>query len=155
VLGPSRPPRGTSFTAPSAPSTHTRTCPIHPLAVAAAPAGEGGPLVQLPLYLLGQDSSERWTFAIDVSGAKGPFVEFLAAACGLAGIGMQVRGPSGPLWQQLLARRAPCCVRLPSLPGQAPHRTAPLHRAHTCLPLRRGAAGQPGGWAEVARGAVR
>lgn len=56
-------------------------------------------LTQLPLYLLGQDASERWTFALDISDAKDTFVEFLRNSCGLGSVSLQVCarrwGPDG------------------------------------------------------------
>lgn len=48
---------------------------------------------QLPLYLLGQDRTERWTFALDVSDCRAPFVDFVREACGLgAAVSLQVGG---------------------------------------------------------------
>ncbi|PNW78451.1 hypothetical protein CHLRE_09g396900v5 [Chlamydomonas reinhardtii] len=38
---------------------------------------------QLPLYLLGQDRTERWTFALDVSDCRSAFLDFLREGCGL------------------------------------------------------------------------
>ncbi len=38
---------------------------------------------RLPLYLLGRDRDERWTFAIDVSGCKQAFMRFLKSTCKL------------------------------------------------------------------------
>eukprot|EP00798_Chlamydomonas_sp_ICE-L_P022078 gene22078-29142_t len=37
----------------------------------------------LPLYLLGRDSQERWTFALDVSEVKDAFLSFLQGKCQL------------------------------------------------------------------------
>ncbi len=51
---------------------------------------------QLPLYLLGQDRTERWTFALDVSDCRAPFVDFVREACGLgAAVSMQVGAGGG------------------------------------------------------------
>ncbi|GFR52546.1 hypothetical protein Agub_g15121 [Astrephomene gubernaculifera] len=43
----------------------------------------GDAVYQLPLYLLGQDRTERWTFALDVTDCREGFLEFLRDACGL------------------------------------------------------------------------
>lgn len=43
-------------------------------AVAAASSGTGR---RLPLYLLGRDRDDRWTFAIDVSGCKQAFLKYV------------------------------------------------------------------------------
>ncbi|MEW5305625.1 MAG: hypothetical protein WDW36_008155 [Sanguina aurantia] len=45
--------------------------------------GQEDSVHQIPLYLLGKDHSQRWTFALDVSEVKAPFLEFLRDACGL------------------------------------------------------------------------
>lgn len=39
--------------------------------------------VSLPLYLLGQDVSGRWTFALDISSARDLFLAFLRDSCEL------------------------------------------------------------------------
>lgn len=39
--------------------------------------------VSLPLYLLGQDVSGRWTFALDISSARDLFLSFLRDSCEL------------------------------------------------------------------------
>ncbi|KAL6756727.1 NUDIX hydrolase domain-like protein [Haematococcus lacustris] len=42
---------------------------------------------RLPLYLLGKDASQRWTFALDISGPlKDAFLDFLSTSCGLTGV---------------------------------------------------------------------
>ena len=43
--------------------------------VAAEGAGGSSLPRRLPLYLLGRDREDRWTFAIDVSGCKQVFVK--------------------------------------------------------------------------------
>ncbi|EFJ43697.1 hypothetical protein VOLCADRAFT_118984 [Volvox carteri f. nagariensis] len=45
----------------------------------------GDAAYQLPLYLLGQDRTERWTFALDVSDCRTGFMEFLRDTCSLGG----------------------------------------------------------------------
>ncbi|GIL76818.1 hypothetical protein Vretimale_8708 [Volvox reticuliferus] len=45
----------------------------------------GDAAYQLPLYLLGQDRTERWTFALDVSDCRAGFMEFLRETCSLGG----------------------------------------------------------------------
>ncbi|GLC36159.1 hypothetical protein PLESTB_001374200 [Pleodorina starrii] len=45
----------------------------------------GDAAYQLPLYLLGQDRTERWTFALDVSDCRAGFMEFLRDTCSLGG----------------------------------------------------------------------
>lgn len=44
---------------------------------------DGMQAVSLPLYLLGQDVSGRWTFALDISSAKELFLTFLRESCEL------------------------------------------------------------------------
>lgn len=44
---------------------------------------EGAAALPLPLYLLGQDVSGRWTFALDISGARDAFLAFLRDSCEL------------------------------------------------------------------------
>jgi hypothetical protein len=46
-------------------------------------AGNGQAPVTLPMYLLGQDVSGRWTFALDVSAARDTFLAFLRDSCEL------------------------------------------------------------------------
>jgi len=59
------------------------------IALLFAPDGEGTDVKRLPLYLLGQDSAERWTFALDISGpCKAAFLGFLQEGCAL-GVVMQ------------------------------------------------------------------
>jgi hypothetical protein len=38
------------------------------------PAGDGAESIPLPLYLLGLDVQERWTFAVDISPARDLFM---------------------------------------------------------------------------------
>lgn len=64
-------------------------CYINPTSLAFPTLAEDS-MHQIPLYLLGKDHSERWTFALDVSEVKAPFLEFLRDACGL-----EVRGNMG------------------------------------------------------------
>ncbi|KIZ06626.1 hypothetical protein MNEG_1328 [Monoraphidium neglectum] len=44
---------------------------------------DGMQAVSLPLYLLGQDVSGRWTFALDISAARDLFLGFLRDSCEL------------------------------------------------------------------------
>lgn len=44
---------------------------------------EGAEPLSLPLYLLGQDVSGRWTFALDISAARDAFLVFLRDGCAL------------------------------------------------------------------------
>ncbi|KXZ49974.1 hypothetical protein GPECTOR_18g130 [Gonium pectorale] len=53
---------------------------------------------QLPLYLLGQDRTERWTFALDVSDCRAAFLDFLREGCGL-GRGVRLQDLRGALPQ--------------------------------------------------------
>lgn len=46
-----------------------------------SPAGET--VHELPLYLLGLDKLERWTFALDITEAKAAFLAFLHTTCQL------------------------------------------------------------------------
>lgn len=45
----------------------------------------------LPLYLLGRDSEERWTFALDVSSCEEGFTRWLKVSCGLEVTMMEMR----------------------------------------------------------------
>jgi hypothetical protein len=45
------------------------SCTVSPL-----PAGDGAESIPLPLYLLGLDVQERWTFAVDISPARDLFM---------------------------------------------------------------------------------
>jgi hypothetical protein len=47
------------------------------------PLEEGAAPLTLPLYLLGQDVSSRWTFALDISAAREMFLAFLRDSCEL------------------------------------------------------------------------
>lgn len=44
---------------------------------------DGAAAIPFPLYLLGQDQSNRWTFALDISAARDPFLDFLSSSCEL------------------------------------------------------------------------
>jgi len=52
-------------------------------ASSSAPDPAAGPAHRLPLYLLGRDRSDRWTFALDVSEVKAAFLRFLRSSCDL------------------------------------------------------------------------
>jgi hypothetical protein len=43
-------------------------------------AGDGAESIPLPLYLLGLDVQERWTFAVDISPARDLFMVRPSAA---------------------------------------------------------------------------
>eukprot|EP00878_Enallax_costatus_P025079 GHUV01026800.1.p1 GENE.GHUV01026800.1~~GHUV01026800.1.p1 ORF type:complete len:293 (+),score=63.59 GHUV01026800.1:344-1222(+) len=44
---------------------------------------DGAASIPLPLYLLGLDVQERWTFALDISPARDLFMDFLRTGCDL------------------------------------------------------------------------
>jgi NAD+ diphosphatase len=55
----------------------------HSATLALPSPGNGQAPVTLPMYLLGQDVSGRWTFALDVSSARDKFLAFLRDSCEL------------------------------------------------------------------------